>query len=250
MSFIPEDPMILGVAGLGLVLALLYLLLKKLRPAREVMYLRERDHRGQRLRITEETATTIYCRRKKGSDKRFFKWGGSYIFHEAGKMITRFFSKEGVAYTYRFKTSTPTTNPGVVPDEVTQDVQCLSCGEVFTTELPVVKIGMRGEEVGSLEKVLTGLWGKKFFDEIPPKQRKIIEDNKILVTVELESGLTPEGFSPVSEEDIKEEEDRAAARIFAKALAPGAKQELYKGFLWASLGALLTFIAFNIHVFT
>lgn len=251
MSFVPTDPTIMGVASFVVILALIYLLFKKLRPRREVMYLRERDKRGQRLAITEETATTIYCRRKKGSDKRFFKWGSSYIFHEAGKMITRFFAKEGTAYTYKLRSSIPTHNPGEIPDETVQDVQCISCGEVFETNLPVVKIGMKGEEVGPLKKVLLGLWGQKFFNEIPEKQKKIIEDNKIFVTVELESGLTPAGgFSPMSEEDIKDEDDRKAASIFAKALGPTAKQELYKGFLWASLGALMIFIAYNFGIFT
>ena len=259
------DPLILsGMASATVIILLLYIMMKRMKPGREVIYVRERDRRGQTLGITEESATAILCKSKKGGiDRRFFKWAGSYSFNEKGRHITRFFGKEGTAYTYRLQTGRESKNPieenveEIVREEsvttVPTQVQCEKCGEVFPweVEIPVSasKVGTIGEELGSLENCLVTLWGKDFYGEIPEQNRKLIEGNKILVTVELESGLTPEGYSPVSEEDINEEQDRNAARIFGRALQPGARQELYKGFLWATLGMLLAFIAFNFGIF-
>jgi len=244
-----DNPMLLGMIVLVGILTIAMLLIKRLKPIREVMYLRERDRRGQRLRITEETATTIYCRRKTGNDKRFFKWGGSYIFHEGGRMVTRFFGKEGTAYTYRFQTTPERSSVNSGQELRDIPVQCTECGAEFEWPVPVSVDKIVGEKLGSLRDALIAVWGEDFYNMIPEEQRKIIDDGKIYVTVELEGGLTPPGYRPISEDDINEEQDRSAARIFARALGPTPKQELYKGMLWAALGALLTMIAWNLGIF-
>jgi hypothetical protein len=49
---------------------------------------------------------------------------------------------------------------------------------------------------------------------IPDEQKQKVEEAKINVTVDLESGLTPEGYRPITEEDIHTEEDRKAAETY------------------------------------
>ena len=259
MSFFGVDPvLIMGATSLGAVLVGLYVVIKKTRPRREVMYLRERDRRGQRLSISEETATAASCRARKGIDKRFFKFAGAYTFNEGG-MVTRFFGKEGTAYTYKpqehLATKTevkPGNNPAPPTKSQFADVVCTECGAEFeypvNVNVPVVS-GLQGELLGSLKDALITEWGKEFYNEIPEKEKKLVENSKIFVTVDLEPGLTPEGYSPVSEEDINEEQDRNASRIFAKSLQQSSRSELYKGLLWASVGALITFIAFTWGIF-
>ena len=259
MSFFGIDPtLIMGSASLGAVLIGLYVVIKKTRPRREVMYLRERDRRGQRLSITAETATAASCRARKGIDKRFFKYAGSYTFNEGG-MVTRFFSKEGTAYTYKPQEHLQTKaevkpRDNSTPPTKTQfaDVVCPECASEFeypvNVSVPSVS-GLQGDFLGGFKEALVTVWGKEFYNEIPEKERKIVENSKIFVTVELEPGLTPEGYSPVSEEDINEEQDRNASRIFAKSLQQSTRSELYKGMLWASVGALITFIAFAWGIF-
>ena len=243
------DPLFLmGMATVVLLILILYMLFKRTKPGREVMYLRERDRRGQRLSITEETATTIFCRARKGIDKRFFKWGGSYVFNEGGKQVTRFFGKEGTAYTYKLKEGK--IEEGEHTDIVDAEIKCPKCNEEFTYPVEVNNPNIKGEEVGTLKDALVTVCGKEFYETVPDEQKTKIEDGKVFVTVELEPGLTPEGYSSVSEEDINEDQDRNAARIFARSLAGSTKSELYKGLLWAAVGALLCFIAFNFHVFT
>lgn len=244
------SPTGLGVVALVVVCIFIVFMLKRMKPSREVMYLRERDRRGQRFGINEETAISLVCRLKRGIDKRFFKWAGSYVFNEGGKMITRFLGKEGTAYTYKPKQPEGKVgNPGEIPSTKLENVQCLHCGEVFETELPVVKMGQIGERLGSLGNALKNVWGDEFYNEVPEERRKEVEDSKILVTVDLEPGLTPPGYSPVSEEDINEEQDREAAKIFGKGLGATTKQQLYQGMLWMALGIAITFILYNIGIF-
>ena len=244
------DPIILGGIFSVVIVGIVFLLIKRMRPSREVLFFRERDRRGQTLGVTSETATSLVCKSKKKGTKRFFKWGGAYIFNQAGKMVTRFLAKEGTAYTYKPQSTEKVKNPGNIPVSTVETVQCVHCGEEFEYDLPIVQIkDFIGERLGSLKDALENIWGKKFYDELPPKLQEKIEENQILVTVELESGLTPQGYSPISEEEINEEADREAAKIFGKGLGATVKAQLYQGMLWMALGVAITFIAYNIGIF-
>ncbi len=214
-------PIGIALVFMGVFAGLIFVLIRKGKPAREVMYLRERDRRGERLSIEEETAPSLSCKKRKGASLKFFKYGGSYVFSEGGKMVTRFFGKEGTAYTYKFQGA-----------------------EGNGEEVTAVKIGS-----GSLEDALIHVWGEDFYKEVPDAQKKLVENSKVYVTVDLESGLTPEGYTPISEEDINEEQDREAAKIFSKGLGATSKQQLYQGMLWAALGGLLIFVLYNVGVF-
>lgn len=144
-----------------------------------VMKLLPRDHRFLDFDIDEETAVTIECKEKKGfPPHRFIKLRPGFV-GKSGRFIkrsvTRYLGKEGTAYTWQTEQNK-------------------------FTEIP-----------GGLPTALKGLWGKEFYEEMPPEQKQQLEENKLLVTVDLDDGLTPEGYASVAEEDIKREEDRKAA---------------------------------------
>lgn len=130
--------------------------------------------------IDEETAISIVCEDKKGyPPHRFLKLRSGFV-GKTGRFVrrstTRFIGKEGTAYTWQTEQ-----------------------GEI--TEIP-----------GGLPATLIGVWGEEFFNEIPEEKRLEIEESKILVTVDLDDGLTPASMRSVSEEDIKREQDREAAK--------------------------------------
>jgi hypothetical protein len=243
------NPIMLGGIFCVVIVLVVFLLIKRMHPSHEVLFLRERDRRGETLGISEESATKIVCKSKRKTTKRFFKWGGAYVFNEKGKMVTRYLAKEGTAYTYKPYSSEKVSKSNV-PSSTTETVQCIHCGETFDWDLPIVQIkDFIGERLGTLKEALETVWGKKFYEELPEKLQQKIEENKILVTVELEQGLTPRGYSPVSEDEIEEEADREAAKIFGEGLGATVKQQLYTGMLWMALGVALTFIAYNIGIF-
>jgi len=148
----------------------------------QVMKILEKDHRYIEFDISRENAFSVECESKKGFPmQRFLKHGAAYtgiIGRFLKRSRTRFLGKEGTAYTWKGKS-----------------------GEVI---------------IGSLAKALRGLWGDEFYFEVPEARRKELEESKVNVTVELEPGVTPEGYEPASEEDFKQEQDRLAAETWWK----------------------------------
>lgn len=211
----------MGLVGLALIGLFGYMILKRAKPITEVMYCRDRDRRGQKLVVTEETAHSLRVERKglltfrsRHTPLRFIKLAGAYVFTEGGKMVTRFFGKEGTAYTWRLE-------------------------------------GNEEIKVGPLPELLKGIWGDKFYLEIPRGQRDAVEDENVYVTVKIGEGLTPEGFSAIKEEDITHEEETRAARTLGTGIQEKtAGKTLYEGLLWAAVGFAVCFALYNFGVFT
>jgi hypothetical protein len=138
------------------------------------------SHRFIDLSIDEETSVSVQCKKIKGMPiQRFFKLHPGYtgvVGRFLKKPITRYLGIEGTAYTWKIK-----------------------AGE--------------WEKLGTLSDAVRTVWGEDFYSSIPDRQNKILQESKIMVTVGLdESPLTPEGMRSISEEDIKQEEDRQAAK--------------------------------------
>jgi len=150
----------------------------------QVMKISEKDHRYVDFDVSQENAFSIECESKKGYPmQRFLKHAASYT-GVVGRFLkrsrTRFLGKVGTAYTWR----------------------------------PLVDI--KGVFIGTLGKALRGVWGDDFYFTVPEDKRKELEESKVNVTVELEPGMTPEGYKPASEEDFKQEQDRQAAETWWK----------------------------------
>jgi hypothetical protein len=137
-------------------------------------------HRFIDLGIDEETAISVQCKKVKGMPiQRFFKLHPGFtgiVGRIIKKPITRYLGIEGTAYTWSLKSG-------------------------------------KWEKLGTLGEGLRTIWGEDFYGTIPQTMRDKIEESKIQVTIGLdESPLTPEGMRSISEEDIKQEEDRRAAQ--------------------------------------
>jgi len=138
------------------------------------------SHRFLDLSIDEETSISVQCKKVKGIPiQRFFKLHPGFtgiVGRIIKKPITRYLGIEGTAYTWRVKAGS-------------------------------------WEKLGSLHDAVRAVWGEDFYLTVPERQRKTLEESRIQVTVGLdESPLTPEGMRSISEEDIKQEEDRQAAK--------------------------------------
>lgn len=169
---------------LFLVIGVLLGLLLKPPSRNQVTKLIERDRRFVDFNINEESAFSLNCDPVKGfMPQRFIKLAPGYtgkVGRFIKRTITRFFGKEGTAYTWIFE-------------------------------------GGEDKKLGSLADALHGIWGEDYwnlFAENEPDKVKELEESKVNVTISVETGFTPEGFQSVSEEDIKREEDREAAKTF------------------------------------
>ena len=188
--------------------AVIYFFIQRTKPVREIMYIRERDRRGRRLPIKFETARTLEVRVRGLNPMRFFKWGGAYVFHEGGRMVTRYFGKEGTAYTWKLEDG-------------------------------------KWKILGTLYDGLVAVLGEDFVQKLRDDIKAKLRSSKVYVTVDLEEGTTPEGlkYPTLREEDIYDEQDRQAASILVERMRVSAKRELYQGLLWLCVGAMLVLLA-------
>jgi len=72
-----------------------------LKPKNQILYCRERDGRGVELNVQDEDAISLET--SSSPPLRFFKFGRSYEYLRRGRSFTRFFGKEGTAYTWRLQ---------------------------------------------------------------------------------------------------------------------------------------------------
>lgn len=174
--------------GIFLLTGIIIGVLLRPRQGNIVLHLNSDEHRYQELNIETETAVSVECKPRKGSiQKRFFKYAPGFT-GMAGRLVKRmrtlYLGKEGTAYTW-----------------------CMEQEKKIES---------------TLENTLRTMWGSKFYDLIPDEERDLVEKSKVGVTISLETGLTPEGFKQITEDNIKAEEDRQAAKTYWQ----GKKQEL------------------------
>lgn len=152
-----------------------------------------REHRFVDFPIDSEYEASIECKESKGfPPQRFFKYAPAFM-GQTGKYIKRpsimYIGKEGTAYTWMMKSGTI-------------------------------------DKIGSLSDAVATVWGKDFYEQIPDEQRALLEKSEINVSVDLEQGLTPTNFTPITEEDIYTEEDRKASHAYVESLNEGAKTNM------------------------
>lgn len=185
-------------------------------PKNQILYFRERDGRGQELGFEREDALSF--RTKSKPPLRFFKFGRAYEFRKRGRAFTRFLGKEGTGYTWRL------------------------VGFDGTKENPT-KIDLT---FPTLEAAVKKKWGNEFYESVPEERKEQLRDNRLLVTVDLEGGMVPEGYEPINEDIIEETADREMAEIFAHAAKGMVKKDLLERIAWIGCGVA---IGFAIHIF-
>jgi len=147
-----------------------------------VMKILPKDRRFVDFKIAEETAVSVECEDKKGYPPHRFLKIAQGFYGTTGRFVrrtsTRYLGKEGTAYLW------------------------------LTDQDRLKRVD------GGLPAYLKTLWGDGPYDEMPDDLKVKCDDSKVLVTVDLADGLTPEDMRPISEENIKTEEDRKAAQLF------------------------------------
>lgn len=175
----PLSIVMMGIAvGMGVLVGLF------LRPwvGNQVIKISPHNHTFLDLGIEEETSISIECEKTKGMPpQRFFKLHPGFtgiVGKFLKKPITRYFGMEGTAYTWRIDQGS-------------------------------------WHKLGTLAAAVRSVWGEDFYRTVPDNQKDLLEKSKINVTVGLEKApLTPAGMRSISEEDIKQEEDRKASQTF------------------------------------
>lgn len=200
---------IAAIAVVALMIFVIFQLSKKAKVHKEVMFLRPRDKRGERLDITKETDRSVLCE-KSDPVHRFIKVGPAYVFKDGGKSSVRFIGLEGSAYTAQLK------------DE--------KMVQVSTVDF------------------LKSLWGNKIYGALPQRMRDAIEHDKIGITVEPTKVNADElGLEKLSSDDVNDEGDAVVLNRLAKqGQTENLKQKLLANLVWLGLGAGLYAIATNI----
>lgn len=190
-----------GILALVIVAAgfiLVFRFLSRAKPTREVLFLRPRDRRGERLVITQETDLSVACERS-NPVHRFIKAGAGYTFKEGGRMVTRFWGIEGTAYT------------GVLQNA--RDIKM------------------------SISVFLRELWGDRFYDRMPTEQKKQVEEHKIGVTIAPVPIIEEEyGLPTLTSDDVNDEGDAVVLQRISNVMKPSGKRELYQMMIGAGLG--------------
>ena len=176
------NPITLVFTGIFILLGILIGLFLRPWIGNQVMKFIPSDHRFIDLKIEEETAISVQCKKVKGMPiQRFFKLHPGFtgiVGRVLKKAITRYIGIEGTAYTWKIEEG-------------------------------------RWKKLGSLSDAIKTVWGIKFWESVPEIQREKLEESRIQVTVGLDKApLTPAGMRSISEEDIKQEEDRLASQTF------------------------------------
>jgi len=176
------NPVTWVFTGLFIIVGLLIGLFLRPWMGNQVIKIIPADHRFIDLAIDEETAISVQCKKLKGMPvQRFLKLHPGFtgiVGRFLKKAITRYIGIEGTAYTWKIEEG-------------------------------------RWKKLGSLAKAIRGVWGEDFWATVPKTQREKLEESRIQVTVGLDKApLTPAGMRSISEEDIKQEEDRQASKTF------------------------------------
>ena len=203
MASIFSNPIVIVMVPLICVMVVVYVMVF-IKPIKKVLLLRPRDRRGTSLLITQETDIGLICKSVKGVSHRFFKFGPAWVFHEGGRMVTRFFGIEGTAYT------------AIVRD---------------------------GKEVNvSVKEFLIFLWGEKFYKGIPQVQRDKVETDVVGLTIQVDKVDEEENdLLPLTASDINDENESVVLSKLAEPQKARTSDTVIKTIVNVLLGAALAY---------
>jgi len=176
----------------------------KIKPVKQVELLRPRDKRGKILNVAKETDLMLECKKVNNVVYRFIKAGPAYVFNKGGRMITKFFAMEGTAYTAK-----PTGD------------------ELVKT---------------SLSDFLLDLWGKTWYNSLPPSLKRKVETDVWGITVEIDPiDIEEHGLESLKSADLDTEGDSIVLEKLAKTAKPSTRQNIYQFMVGAAVMASLIF---------
>jgi hypothetical protein len=200
LSLLSNPLILVGAMSAIFIVFMYYNTMKGRGPLTEVYLLRPRDKRGEVHTAEKETDLGIICKRKADIVHRFIKAGCGWTFSVAGRVVTKFFGLEGIAYT-----------------------ALLENGAIIKKDL---------------SDYLVFLWGNEFYDSIPAQFRKAVEEDKVGVTVEVER-LDPAdyGLPNLRSSDINDDTDAKVLSKIGGGEERKLGQDLYQIAIWFLLGA-------------
>lgn len=183
-----------------------------IKPKNQIQYLRERDGRGHEFDVAREDAISLET--STNPPLRFFKFGRAYEFIKRGRAFTRFFGKEGTAYTWRLEGFAKTNPEGET--------------KPLTLEFP------------TLEGAVKHCWGNETYEAVQEELKAKLRNNKMYVTVNLEPGITPEGYEPITEQTITKKADEDMASLIGREVkeAQGSDWKMILIMMLAGMGIL------------
>ncbi|NIT04095.1 hypothetical protein GTO10_04185, partial [Candidatus Saccharibacteria bacterium] len=93
----------------------------------------------------------------------------------------------------------------------------------------------------TLADAVKSRWGEEFYSAVPEERRKQLEEKQLLVTVNLESGITPPGYKPITEQTIRKKSREDAKDLIARGLQGAIKKDWFERMAWIGTGAGVTF---------
>lgn len=160
-------------------------------------------------RLDEVKVKNESSRSLRQGPRKWFKYGRAWLTVKNGKRITSYLGKHGSAYTWRTKE-----------------------GKI--------------EKIGTLWDAIQQIWDKDFIKKIPEQEANKLKNNDIYVTVDLDSGFTPEGFEPITEDTLEQEGDVEMAKQYAEGAKAAGKQAMIPLLMALGCGGLLTMIALGL----
>jgi len=141
-------------------------------------------------------------------NRRFHRFKRAINFNVHGKHITRFLSKRGTAYTKSLE-------------------------------------GGKEIKIGSIYDALETIWGADLLNKLKDEYLKPLKSSIIWVTVQLEETITPTGYAPMKDEDIRKQADENMAGLIGRKVG----KQLTKDYLMIIMSmiagmAILFFIKF------
>jgi len=230
----------------GVLIGILLGFLLQTSPKNQVLYCRESEARGDQLKVKKEDALSLETN---SPDLRFYKFGKGFVFNvKKGlrkiKKVTMHFAKESTAYTwfllgsgieptkYEKKTFNYRDNEGKIQTKE-QDVPTK-----YKPSLKDLKL-----EFPTLEDAVKFRLGEEDYKNIPLSRQQKLRENKVLVTVGLESGFVPEGFQPVSETTIWDKANERMADVYSNKIKSGIKSSVIDKIPWIGFGVGVALVA-------
>jgi len=157
----------------------------QLKPEKKILYFSEDENLGEEMNVKRMAPAHLYSKKKKDL-YRFIRFREAYNFTIGLKNVTRWLAKKGTAFT-----------------------QHLETGDVgpFT-----------------LYQIMEVVWSEETIEALKDEQKQKLIKSEIPITVRLESKKEPEGYEPITEIYITEEEDAEMARLFGE----NVRKELHR----------------------
>ncbi len=199
------SPFGLAIITLIVVICVAGYILYSIRPIKQILLLRPRDKRGVQVPVVKETDATLECKEIGGVARTFIKAGCAWTFTIGRQVVTRFLGIEGTGYT------------AIIRNKIKETV--------------------------SLEEALRSIWGSKFYDAVPVRQRNIVEKHKWGLTVEVEPIPVDDLMRQIPSDVIDEASENIILERFAGKMKTSATTQIYQFAMGAITGALLIFVA-------